>query len=468
MASVPKSARYGPTLDRYLDKESLQLQKSTPHSGPAFPSREEIRQAILQLSEPEKVTYLTFETILSLENTEVCNNLDLLLSDSARASLPACLRLVSAYCQDGRLIFDQAYGFLCVKVIALFVQVAMLSRSGYINGLVELLTLGHAERSIFSAFTTTMYSMMVDLMDNHLDSGPNARHDIFGWQNGAKMCLPEIGGLTTGQIQLLLGQLWDSRAGFVSCGARGRAVLFPGFGGFLCWIWSGIAQQYGLPGERQNPTPAWTQLVDLSIRLTLYCDNQEADLVSFVLLACPGYARNEHILNRLNSSSDAHDAKQIATMTPIKIRSHKDLPLRVVTTLFCFACPSVDYQENISDIFGAKIERLWFELDRVHNPHQLVIEGKDLPLFCQDFLHILTAMQDRHPRTFLRLLSDIGEDLYEALGRILLLPVSPSGLFKTGRLLEDLRWLIHIEDANKRTGYYPEILITPNVRHLLA
>ncbi|CAE6458472.1 unnamed protein product [Rhizoctonia solani] len=454
---------YGPTLDEYLDLQNLQLHKPNSHSSAGLPSREEIRQAILHLSEPEKVTYLTFEIILSLEKKPVCSNLDLLLSESAKASLPACFRLVSAYCKGGRLIFGHAYGFLCVKVISLFVQFAMLSRTGYRNGLDEMLASDRGEQSIFLEFTTTTYAMMVGLMEDQLDSGPSARHDLFGWQDssldGGKICLSEIGGCTAGQIQFLLRQLWDSRAEFVSCGARGRAVLFPGFSGFLCWIWSGVAQQHGLPGTRQTPTPAWTQLVDLSIRFTLYCNDQEADLVSFVLLACPGSARDGPILNRSNSAVNTQDATQIATLTPVTIGSNKSLPLRMVTTLFCFACPSVNYEQNISNIFSAKLERLWFELDQRHNPE---LSEKDLPFYCQGFLHVLTAMQDRNPRSFLSLLSSISEELYEAVGRIILLPLSLSGLFQSPSSLDNLKLLfqttsVYVRDMYARTTIEPPI-----------
>ncbi|CAE6396831.1 unnamed protein product [Rhizoctonia solani] len=449
---------YGPVLDKYLETYGLQLQKAGSHSNPGSPSREDIRQAILQLSEPEKVTYLTFETILSLENTELCSNLDLLLSDSAKASLPACFRLASAYCQRGSLIFDHAYGFLCVKVIALFVQVGLLSRSGYINRLVELVALRHAQHSIFSAFTTTVYSLMVSLMEDQLDYGPSARHELFGWDkgsaSGAETCLPEIGGCTADQIQLLLAQLWNCRAGFLSCGSRGEETLFPGFGGFLCWIWRGVAQKHGLPGSRQNSAPAWTRLVELSIRFTLFCSDRDADLMSFVLLACPEYARNYSIIDRTNSAVDAQDRGRIAIMTPIKIRPSKDLHIRMVDTLFCFACPSVNYKENIFNIFGAKIERLWFELDQIHSPEQFA--DKDIPFFCQGFLHILSAMQNHDPELFLRLLSSISEDLYEGIGRVLLLPVVPSKTFKTGSSLESLKMLL------ESTSLYVKDMLLPN------
>ncbi|CAE7176879.1 unnamed protein product [Rhizoctonia solani] len=491
---MESSSRYGPVLDKYLDMGGLQLRnlKSISHPSPIArsPSREEIRQAILQLSDPEKVTYLTFETILSLENTEACSDLELLLSHSAKDSLPACFRLASAYCQGSRLMFDHAYGFLCVKVIALLVQVAMLSRSGYIDRLIELLTLGHAEQSIFAAFTTTVYSLMVDAMDDHLDSGPSARHERFGWDHGsiggAKPCLPEIGGCTTGEIQILLSQLWNSRAGFLVCGSRGREALFPGFGGFLCWIWCGVAQQYGFPGQNQNSASAWTQLVDLSTRFTLYSSDREADLMSFVLLGCPEYARIAPILDKSSSAVDAQDRTRIAIMTPKKIRSGEDLPLRFVTTLFCFACPSVDYQENIFDIFSAKIDRMWFEFDRlaIRTEERLQAVANDLPFFCQGFLHVLKVIQYRDPELFFRLLSGIGEDLYEGIGRVILLPLSSKTL-KAGKSSDNLKLLldntsyyvssalgvtqdvIAVEDANKRTGCYPGTLISFSVRHVL-
>ncbi|CAE7223596.1 unnamed protein product, partial [Rhizoctonia solani] len=448
--------RYGPVLDKYLEMGRFQLQKQMSYSSPRSPSREDIRQAILQLSDPEKVTYLTFETILSLEDTEACSDLELLLSDAAKDSLPACFRLASAYCQGGRLMFDHAYGFLCVKVIALLVQVAMIFRSGHVQTFVKLLALSCAEQSIFSPFTNTMYNLIAEIMVDQLDSGPSARHERFGWDHGstggAKHCLPEIGGCATGQIQLLLSQLWNSRAGFLACGSQGREALFPGFSGFLCWIWRGVAQQYGLPGQTQNMAPAWTQLVDLSTRFTLYCSDREADLMSYVLLACPAYARDGPIIDKSSSAVDAQDRTRIATMTPRKIRSGTELPLRFVTNLFCFACPSVDYQENILDIFSAKIDRLWFEIDQISDWEQL--GDKDLPIFCQAFLHVLTVIQDRDPEIFLKLLSGIGESLYAGIGRVILLALSSSNSLKAGRSLDNLKLLLD------RTSYYVRDMYT--------
>lgn len=86
--------KYGLKLDEFLRLERFDLSRRVP------PSREETQHAIYSLADPQQVTYETFETILSMEWSPNCDNLDLLLSDVG--VFPACVELLQLYCQTER------------------------------------------------------------------------------------------------------------------------------------------------------------------------------------------------------------------------------------------------------------------------------------------------------------------------------------------------------------------------------
>ncbi|CAE6419444.1 unnamed protein product [Rhizoctonia solani] len=114
---------YGPRLDAYLN--SRQVGVGVSRFQTEAPSEMEIRRAIDTLEEPWNVSCATFEAILAMERSPECGFLHLLLESDIEV-FPACIQLLRSYCNEGRL-FDYAYGYLCLQVISLAVNVAKLA-----------------------------------------------------------------------------------------------------------------------------------------------------------------------------------------------------------------------------------------------------------------------------------------------------------------------------------------------------
>ncbi|CAE6471127.1 unnamed protein product [Rhizoctonia solani] len=421
---------YGPTLEEYLNcsTPACQLQLTARRR---LPSREDILDAIQLLSEPDKVTYQTFETILALEFSPVCINLDLLVSDAAQASLPACFHLIEKYRKkiNGRIL-DHAYGLLCLRVTSLLVQFAIISQSDNLNALFASNTFRSQGQSIALDFNNFTSGLMFRVITQHLyNRALTHKFEAFGWatdpDTGAIQCLPMLGGCTVITIHNLLGVLWDSRDQLLYAASQTQA-LFPGFGGLLCWIWSGIVQQVDC-GE----TPAselqsiWAQFVDILIRFTLCSNECEAQLASRLYVACDKFGDVPTVHLRTKNTVNDRDSARIGIETARKLGSDPGLSLDLTTALVAYSGPNINFSGYIIDIMEVAIERLCIELDDVHQPADL---AGNLIAHCEMCFFTLSKITEHDPRGLIRLFDLIGEELFEALGRIVLLPLSISGL----------------------------------------
>ncbi|KAH7337783.1 hypothetical protein B0J17DRAFT_664245 [Rhizoctonia solani] len=417
---------YGPTLEEYLNPSApaCQLQLTARRR---YPSRRDILDAILLLSEPDKVTYQTFETILALEFNPVCTNLDLLVSDVAQASLPACFQLIEKYREEiNERILDHAYGLLCLRVTSLLVQFAIIYQSDNLNTLFASNSLLPQGQSIASDFNDFTSGLMFHMVTQQLRNRELAhKFEAFGWftdpLTGERQCLPILGGCTVSTIYSLLAILWDSRDQLLYVASQTKA-LFPGLGGLLCWMWSGIVQQ-----ADHEETPAselqsiWAHFVDILIRFTLCSNECEAQLASRLYVACDHFGDVPTTHLRTKNTVDARDSARIGIETARKLDSDPGLSLDLTTALVAYSGPNINFSGYIIDIMKVAVERLCIELDDVYQPADLT---GNLISHCEMCFFTLSKITEHDRRGLIRLFDLIGEDLYETLGRIVLLPIS--------------------------------------------
>ncbi|KDN34007.1 hypothetical protein RSAG8_12890, partial [Rhizoctonia solani AG-8 WAC10335] len=191
--------RYGPKLEEYFYSRDFNVFRHEP------PSRDDILHAIDLLHHPQDVSYSTFETILSLERVPTWKNLDLLVSESAEGAFSACLQLLLQYCGGGeRQLLDHAYGFLCLRVLALLIHYAMLIQTGQLGNIIDLVSNSCTGDSILSAFSGHTWRIIRDLI-------ACAKNDdiwLFGWYDdpttNQRICLPQIGGCIATDAIILL------------------------------------------------------------------------------------------------------------------------------------------------------------------------------------------------------------------------------------------------------------------------
>ncbi|CAE7139950.1 unnamed protein product [Rhizoctonia solani] len=428
MLSNPLLDRYGPTLEEYLNPNThgYELQLVTRR---VLPSRQDILDAIALLSEPEEVTYQTFETILALEWSPACNNLDILVSGAAQTSLPACFLLITKYCEEGNhRVLDHAYGLLCFRVISLFVQFSIISRSDKLNLLFASNSLQPRGRSIapeFNEFTCNVVSGLVSQSLRNRRFTGIFELGAFGWSvdpsTGSESCFPKLGGCPVDEVHNLFLLLWESRDKLLYVASR-TAPLFPGLGGLICWVWSAIARQFDIDDRRVSES-TWAYYLDLLIRFTLCSNEREAQLASLLYFACHKFGTIPVLHFETKNTVDAHDSARIGVETARKLDSDLNLPIDLATALIAYAGPNVDFGGNIVGIMKAAVERLCIELDDVPRAEDL---SDSLIAYCEMCFFTLSKVTDHDLRALMQIFILVGEDIFEALGRILFIPISLS------------------------------------------
>ncbi|KDN37997.1 hypothetical protein RSAG8_09770, partial [Rhizoctonia solani AG-8 WAC10335] len=197
-------------------------------------------------------------------------------------------------------------------------------------------------------------------------------------------------------------------------------------------MWTGVVQKDGkVDGTKvPNSKSVWTKLSDLLLRFMSSSNEVGALVVSLLAPGLPQYGTDPTPLSNYTSAVDSHDAKQIGKSILKQLHAEFTLPIDLVTTLFAFACPNMDYQGNTADIFVAVFKRLCFELDRVKKVND---EAGLLIKCCERCLYVLQEMLICEPKTAMHIIDVIGEGLHEVIGRLVFLPVLPLGLDEIGK-----------------------------------
>jgi hypothetical protein len=144
-------------------------------------------------------------------------------------------------------LLDQAYGFLCLQVMALSVQVAMLSQTGQLKPFLSAI----ASQPIASSQSICP---MLHAHIRHLETQAMTNSQqlpitwLLGWHRdtitGRLTCLPQMGGCTIVDAKFLIERMWSARAQFLHA-ARWAAAIFPGWASLLHIIWNTLVQNYG-------------------------------------------------------------------------------------------------------------------------------------------------------------------------------------------------------------------------------
>ncbi|KAG8723271.1 hypothetical protein FRC11_002509, partial [Ceratobasidium sp. 423] len=223
---------YGPKLDEYLSMRKLGV--GVPERETEAACERKIVAAIDSLNDPKSVNCDTFETILTMERPPECAYLHLLLSDVG--VFPSCIRLLRMYCKEGRgvrfsknsvhykglinyllQILDHAYGFLCLQVMALSVEVAKLNQVEQLDEVLEELT--RISTHVSPSDLLNHYSRDCEsnefCKEEYLRPSPR----LLGWHTDPdtrlETCLGCIGGCNIQDVLFLLDQLWPARSTFL-------------------------------------------------------------------------------------------------------------------------------------------------------------------------------------------------------------------------------------------------------------
>lgn len=423
-----EESEVGMRLDEYLCSKAFDLSERAP------PSRDEIRQAIHSLADYKYVSCTTFETILAMEHTSASIHLKLLLSDIG--VFPSCVKLLRVHCHVKRRgLLDDAYGFLCLQVIALSIQVAVLAQTNQLQSFLSTISQQPPTQSIYPKLRSHVRQLERQAM-----FGPNKRsiNWLLGWHQdettGQLVCLPQMGGCTIIEAKFLVERMWSARAEFLRA-AEWAAIIFPGWGSFLHTLWNVIMQNYGgvgpmsfgiMPPERKE---CWMHFADIAYRYTLCSGENEDQLLPPMLMHCPDFTKPWHGL-KPRTSIDVLDSKRITTafLKKIKLPSPHVISLSM---LFAYTCRNFDlssFESLLSQMFRAMIDRLWDEVFKARGDGLNSEQWTDLGNGVGSVLKMLEYMLEGYPakREFLLDVAT-GEDLFELLGCLVVSFVSLSG-----------------------------------------
>ncbi|KAG8723212.1 hypothetical protein FRC09_004246 [Ceratobasidium sp. 395] len=222
-------SRWGPALSDYLDLPEANLEFEQ------LPSEQTLCRAIdVLLNEPGAVTFTTLQIIASVIYRPML--LRLLVHENA---VDGCMELLENYASrnssnDG--LFEHAFGFLALHVLALVLQAGLLDGFGnYINDLPRVLTedmdrtwdlkapaiqFGFVERllgliagcTLRPDWSPIITDYKIEWLEDSNEDDPNER-----------ACLPSIGGFTYCNAVFILQQLYEDRNMFLECCFRTRA-----------------------------------------------------------------------------------------------------------------------------------------------------------------------------------------------------------------------------------------------------
>ncbi|CAE6524064.1 unnamed protein product [Rhizoctonia solani] len=218
--------KYGPQLAEDLSKGGC----SRPYELAVSLTRQHISDAVGSLSQPDHVTYQTFETLMALEWSPLCDHIDLLLDGNG--VFPLCIELLRQLRSKKIPILDRAFGFMCIQFLALVVDIGKIAQVNHLDKLLEDVSNLPAGRSISSYLNNYTRELEGEWLFDH----PRRRDGLLlllGWQKdrtGHRLCLPRIGGCRFDDSMFLLEQLWDDRKGFLSA-AQFSSRMFPGWAG---------------------------------------------------------------------------------------------------------------------------------------------------------------------------------------------------------------------------------------------
>ncbi|CAE6492860.1 unnamed protein product [Rhizoctonia solani] len=416
---------YGPKLDEYLSLRKLGVGIS--RHGTEAPSEHKIEAAIDSLNNPKSVNCDTFEIILSMERPPECAYLHLLLSDVG--VFPSCIRLLRTYCKEGRGILDHAYGFLCLQVMALSVEVAKLNQVEQLDVVLEELTRISTHVSPYDLLNH--YSRECEsnefCKEEYLRPSPR----LLGWHTDPdtrlETCLASIGGCNIQDVLFLLDQLWPARSAFLQA-SECAANSFPGWCGLFYVMHGTLVKAFGnFTHRRETPEEKthWIHLLQLMLRYVICSKRSEDITLARLLRDCPGFADRYE-----TTVTMPLDCDRIVKAYSDKMGKLPTFVYAYVVRLYEFVC--VNYHvnaarsnEHLNTICASTLEESWAELLRAN----LLSAGQwyqfTNTIVTNSKLLMTSANHQVNKPILLSILTK--EDLFDFLGRLFLFPMSVEG-----------------------------------------
>ncbi|KAF8599187.1 hypothetical protein BDV93DRAFT_609435 [Ceratobasidium sp. AG-I] len=394
----------------------------------------EIEVAIQTLAHPRQVSCSTFETILSMHRHPYCIHLPLLLSKPG--VITSCIQLLREYTERDRLL-DYGYGYLCLQVIALSIEVGILSQTGKLEAFIADVSNLPSQDSI----ARTLVTYLDPLTDTALKGRePIDMFFLLGLKvrsSDAKfVALHQIGGVTVVEAEFLVEILWDSRENFFEA-AQWAVGYVPGWSRLILVIWQSFVQQYRKTPARPDEKH-WVSLTDIASRYSLFSAEREGVVMPSILGNCKATTRYfTQVQGRSPTYADIADSEAIATIFTMSRLKSTPLPnIIFATMLFDYACinlhPSI-FHTRIPEIFTGVLERAWVQLEKVAqlNDREIGNLSTFFERISQTILRVLSGRKWYSASVLAALTEEIFVDY---LGRVALLPIFSPDRFLTGEL----------------------------------
>ncbi|CAE6397122.1 hypothetical protein ACGC1H_003109 [Rhizoctonia solani] len=416
---------YGPKLDEYLSLRRLGA--GVFLSVTEAPCEHKLQAAIESLCSSDNVHCETFETILSMERTPTCAYLYLLLSDVK--VFPSCIRLLRAYCQEGRGILDHAYGFLCLQVMALSVEIAKLNQAKQLDIVLQILTQAAVQFPAFDLLSH--YSRKLEINEFCEDEYLRPSPQLLGWHTDPdtrlETCLTCIGGCNIQDVQFLVDELWYARSLLLEA-SEYAAGTFPGWCGLFYVMHDTLVKVFGnftRRSETSKERTYWIHLLEVMRRYSVYSEASEDSSLSFLLRDCPQFAETSE-----TSVTTPVESARVVKAYIDKIGRLPTFKYAYVTRLYGFACANYHVDaarsnEHLTNICAASLEEYWAELLRANRLD--VGQWYQLSNTIAATSTMLLTWRN-HPVNESLLLSILTHvDFFELLGRMILFPMSIDG-----------------------------------------
>ncbi|KDN37392.1 hypothetical protein RSAG8_10197, partial [Rhizoctonia solani AG-8 WAC10335] len=419
---------FGPRLDEYL------VSCRGRASRGSTPSKDDIRQAIASLAGPRPVPYTTFETILALERTPLCSQLALLLTGAH--VLPSCIGLLKQYCNDQIRLFDYAYGYLCLQVMNLSIEVGKLAQVNALS-----LFLQSVERSSGGAHDKVITEDLAVYIRKWeaKEFAPQGQYmlpanKLLGWRNdsstGLATALSRVGGFTILDMLFLMAEIWKDRGKFLKCLMSALHLRnYAGWCGIFHLMHNTLVRMHGMPpvnGQEFDNEYNWKTLIDIIQRYALCSHHYEDPTISYLLKNRPN---NEREKPRTTALSPA-DIDQIVEAYVNKASQQPTIKYAHATRLLAFAMMNCYRDEskfvsNVTRITEAALSDSWVRFGMISGvglsmwtyfTDSVISTLIVVPAFSKAYAHMRSAVLE----------IIVNENLLDFLGYFILYPLTTS------------------------------------------
>ncbi|KAG8705355.1 hypothetical protein FRC11_009100, partial [Ceratobasidium sp. 423] len=335
--------------------------------------------------------------------------------------------------EENAVLFDYAYGYLCLQVISLAVNVAKLA-------LVDELWI--VEQGTFQATQQWDPPVIINSYSRKWEAHEFCNGEeylrpatkLLGWHTDPKTrldtCLPNIGGCTIEDVDFIINQLWIDRKVFSQVATRSSGIfpwwcgLFHAMHNTLVKSWDKSMKSLGTLEESVR----WIHLLELMCRYSLCADEFEDATMSYLLKDCPQFAK----LSYETSAVDTADSAQLIAAYLAKMKRLPILKWSYISRLYSYICANFHldgpmYEQNLTLIASATLEEAWAEMLKAQG-----MNADQWSIFVDTIISnsmILPISQRQPLRAPLHLAVLTNDNLFELLGRLVLFPLSPDGKF---------------------------------------